>query len=237
MTPEMSYDDKISKIKNLMEKSSSPFSPFTVWIQEVEETIIEVFTRLSPQYNSIIKLIGDYNIDTSYALTVQMIQQRHKSTINLYLGTLLDKLKENKAIQERNEQLARQQEYQRKAALAEQKKIEEEKKQKEVTVPEFTTEKIEIKVPTESKVSKLWKQFSSIAFWTILIALMGGAFGLGFHFGNNKFDQVKNDLVDSNRVYKDRLLQKTDSINDYQQEIGRLTKEKNKSADSLGAIK
>ena len=42
-------------------------------------------------------------------------------------------------------------------------------------------------------------------FWTLLIALVGGAFGLGIYFGSNKFDRNLIELSDTNRELKDTI--------------------------------
>lgn len=47
-----------------------------------------------------------------------------------------------------------------------------------------------------------WK---NVAFWTIIITLIGGAFLFGFNVGNTKFDEQKNNLVDEVRNLKDSI--------------------------------
>jgi len=42
-------------------------------------------------------------------------------------------------------------------------------------------------------------------FWTVLIALVGGAFGFGVYFGSNKFDKNLIELSDTNRELKDTI--------------------------------
>lgn len=42
-------------------------------------------------------------------------------------------------------------------------------------------------------------------FWTVLLALVGGAFGLGIYFGSNKFDRNLMELSDTNRELKDTI--------------------------------
>lgn len=42
-------------------------------------------------------------------------------------------------------------------------------------------------------------------FWTVLLALVGGSFGLGIYFGSNKFDRNLIELSDTNRELKDTI--------------------------------
>lgn len=49
-------------------------------------------------------------------------------------------------------------------------------------------------------------------FWTVLIALVGGAFGLGIYFGSNKFDRNLIELSDTNRDLKDTIKVRENTI-------------------------
>jgi hypothetical protein len=49
-------------------------------------------------------------------------------------------------------------------------------------------------------------------FWTVLIALVGGAFGLGIYFGSSKFDRNLIELSDTNRELKDTIKVRENTI-------------------------
>lgn len=49
------------------------------------------------------------------------------------------------------------------------------------------------------------RHFSTIAFWSLAVAIVGGAFTAGFYAGNVKYDTEKIDLSEQNRVLNDSI--------------------------------
>ncbi len=49
-------------------------------------------------------------------------------------------------------------------------------------------------------------------FWTLLLAFIGGAFGLGVYFGSNKFDRNLIELSDNNRSLQDTIKARESTI-------------------------
>ena len=57
-------------------------------------------------------------------------------------------------------------------------------------------------------------------FWTVILAVIGTAFGLGFYFGNNKFDREKIDYYNQIRILESDTAELKDAIH-YHEIIGR----------------
>ena len=74
----------------------------------------------------------------------------------------------------------------------------------------LSNELIELK-----QTKNLWNKINYGTFIPIIFGLIAGAFGLGYYFGNNKFDQTKIDLTEDKKTLK----MKVDSLNNVVEQI------------------
>ena len=83
-----------------------------------------------------------------------------------------------------------------------------------------TCKKIPLKLAVKTSDDNLIIQLlKNIYFWTVLVVISGGAFGLGLHFGNSKFDKEKIEFYETTKKQevkidslKEVLIKKNDSI-------------------------
>jgi hypothetical protein len=213
----MTHDDAIGIFKKHLQKLNQFGTDFEVWLSTAIEHVYDIFSIVSPQHASITQIKNDYNIARITDKSIDL-RNAYAYKAKQLIENFIEQLEEKKRIaiteatQKSKATLSREDNLKQQIAslttnynslLSEKQKIEEDLNQ------------IKNKPKQKNILFKAAKgvyQINPSLFWGVILPLLGGFFAFGLYVGTTKFDKNLIDLSDSNREYKNAIVNLKDTV-------------------------